>query len=412
MYLQTPDGKSNPPLSKKTKFLGIDDRGCNYYMLNGYFLVELPMNPAWYLINSSAKVDMFIKYLETSTSEREKGLLENVKYFRKKMKSDGNINQQFGIPKEIAQQNTLTSSSYKSFIKLTLDLVDDKELVLNTVNEILEITSSLSNELKKYNKTKKGYEFIMKHDEILKNKCNGKEKVETLISASFTYVEKIIEKVPICCQSMMYWKKLYAITQNEIMKLHSYPNLKLLRTFLDYMIDTKKTKYRLDESSYEEISSSSDYEQDEEEEISEEGDDSDYSFSNIITDEVEAVDEDNDENTNMSEDNENNDSDNDDESSKEEEDHKDVKHRVVERNGNKRNIVKRNIGKHKDEKRKNHERTSQPGQRRYSVIEIDDEDNRINVDSDKETEDSSSTSDDVQVNDHISIDDDLDLSSE
>ncbi|ELP88819.1 hypothetical protein EIN_368170 [Entamoeba invadens IP1] len=283
LFFKTKEGAAGSADKVGNLTLGTDGQR-TFYLLNGYLIVETT-SLSWMLVNTTLKLHNLINYYKSMNSYREKelgGVLDSV---LSQIKVDQLVTQEFGLTTVMLDKNSCLTSDYRVFslIPGTEEVEKQRNFLEDTIKRIQDLLVMWEKDMEK--KVKR-----VKCSDVLKNVKMCVEEVKSVdfktanfINKLHSYLLKIGTRVPICYQDQMYYKKMYG--DLKVFSVSNEGSVRILFLFLKRMIDLSHAKYRLDISSYDDISFSNESSSmseslNEEEELLKE----DESLSNVMSD--------------------------------------------------------------------------------------------------------------------------------
>ncbi|KAL7712262.1 Uncharacterized protein QTN25_010096 [Entamoeba marina] len=254
-YLQT--NAENIP-KNQGRLLGVDKQSCNYYLMNGFLLIELPMYPSWYLVNSKERFNALVNYLSDSSVKRDQDLAAHIKALKRRIHTGAKVAQEFGIVNNELNGDILPTKSYAVFsTPYTIEMYNMfiKEQLGKLKTASVTIVEQIINTMRKYSIKPKDSEFINRRLDIIKNLAES-EHYNYPVTQIHSCLIKILSKIPIPIQNQKMWKKLFPYFSTETLNASTFSTLVVTYQCLNLMLNFKHVKYNLDISSYEDIDSS------------------------------------------------------------------------------------------------------------------------------------------------------------
>ncbi|EDR26969.1 hypothetical protein EDI_194980 [Entamoeba dispar SAW760] len=258
LFLNTKIGKKIVQNKHQTKIIGID-KMCRYFMyINNYLIIETSeLN--WMLVDTEFKMNNLIQFYGQSKSLREIELSKHLITIKDTIHLEQSLYQEFGIRTSMIEENQCKSIDYKNYSNptnlLTSESITVKEITIQLIQEINEFLETLKNSIEKRQKRIKGSSNIINIISGLKFiPSKDINNLVPFINTAHSILLKVIQKLPICYQDELYYKKIIQFVNKESLTSATVSTTQVLFYLTQRVVDFKHVTTRLDQSSYEDIS--------------------------------------------------------------------------------------------------------------------------------------------------------------
>ncbi|BFU25192.1 hypothetical protein EHI8A_076420 [Entamoeba histolytica HM-1:IMSS-B] len=265
IFLNTNIGKEIVKHKCQTKIIGID-RMCRYFMCINNCLIIETSELNWMLVDTEFKMNNLIQFYGQSKNLREIELSKHLIKIKDSLHLEQSLYQEFGIRTSMIEENQCKSIDYKSYSNptnlLTSESITVKEITIQLIQEVRGFLETLKNSLEKRQKRIKGSLNII--NIISGLKFIPSKNINSLLpflNTTHSMLLKIIQKLPICYQDELYYKKIIQCVNKKSLTYATVSTTQVLFYMIQRVVDFKHVTTRLDQSSYEDISFSDfDYE--------------------------------------------------------------------------------------------------------------------------------------------------------